>query len=361
MITAQIIKQSLEDLRSITKVDFFVYDEGGKLVAFAGDAPADLGENVELFVNSPADSQEVQGYHFFKIMDEDTLLYILIARGSGEDVHVMGKVAAAQIRALNTAYKDKYDKGSFIQNLLLDNMLAVDIYNRAKKLHVNTEAKRLVYVIETKTMDDDTAIEILKGMFSGSGRDFITQVDEKSIILVKETEDDRDYTNAFSTARTICDMLNTEAMMDVRVAFGTEADDIMQISRAYKEARMALNVGKIFYTEKRVHAYSSLGIGRLIYQLPQNLCTMFINEVFTRDTPDMFDEETIITINTFFENNLNISETARQLFVHRNTLVYRLEKLERSTGLDIRKFDDALTFKIALMVTSYMRFLEKNA
>ena len=158
----------------------------------------------------------------------------------------------------------------------------------------------------------------------------------------------------------LCDMLNAEAMSSVRVAYGTIIQEIQQVSRSYKEARMALNVGKIFYSEKRIHAYNRLGIGRLIYQLPVNLCEMFMNEVFTDQMPDSFDEETLTTINKFFENSLNVSETARQLFVHRNTLVYRLEKLQKSTGLDIRVFDDALTFKIALMVVSYMKYMEKE-
>ena len=155
-------------------------------------------------------------------------------------------------------------------------------------------------------------------------------------------------------------MLNSEAMSSVRIAYGTIISEIQQISRSYKEARMALNVGKIFYSEKRIHAYSRLGIGRLIYQLPVNLCEMFMNEVFTEQMPDSFDEETLGTINKFFENNLNVSETARQLFVHRNTLVYRLEKLQKSTGLDIRVFDDALTFKIALMVVNYMKYMKNE-
>ena len=121
---------------------------------------------------------------------------------------------------------------------------------------------------------------------------------------------------------------------------------------------MALEVGKIFYVDKNVIAYSNLGIGRLIYQLPLPLCKMFIKEIFMNTSPDEFDEETLTTINKCFENNLNVSETSRQLYIHRNTLVYRLDKLQRSTGLDLRVFDDAITFKIALMVVKYMKYME---
>ncbi len=360
MISSQIIKNSIDQLHTITKIDFSVFDMEGILVGCTNEEHLPESSSVEQFADSPADSQEVRSFHFFKVNDEGTPAFILIADGAGEDVHIMGKVAVAQLQDLVVAYKDRFDRNTFVQNLLLDNLLLVDVYNRAKKLHIDTEVQRLVYIIETKNEKDNTAMEIMKGLFGSNGRDFITAVDEKSLIYIQEVESDRswDYDAALHTARMICDMLNTEAMSSVRVAYGTVARDIQQVSRSYKEARMALNVGKTFYAERRIHAYNQLGIGRLIYQLPMNLCEMFIEEVFTEQKIESIDEETLTTINKFFENNLNVSETARQLFVHRNTLVYRLEKLQRSTGLDIRSFDDALTFKIALMVTNYMNYLK---
>ena len=191
-------------------------------------------------------------------------------------------------------------------------------------------------------------------------RDFITAVDEKSIIIVKELKDTDTFEDMNQTARMLVDMLNAEAMSQVRVSYGNPVNEIKSVSRSYKEAKMALEVGKIFYADKNVVPYNNLGIGRLIYQLPIPLCEMFMTEVFGENLPDTFDEETLTTINKFFENNLNVSETSRQLYVHRNTLVYRLEKLEKSTGLDIRKFDDALTFKIAMMVVSYMTYMNNS-
>lgn len=189
-------------------------------------------------------------------------------------------------------------------------------------------------------------------------KDFITAVDEKNIILVKEVKAGENYDDLEKTANMILDMLNTEAMTKVHVAFGTIVGDIKEVSRSYKEAKMALDVGKIFYSSKNVVAYNSLGIGRLIYQLPLPLCRMFIKEIFEGKSPDEFDEETLTTINKFFENSLNVSETSRQLYIHRNTLVYRLDKLQKSTGLDLRVFEDAITFKIALMVVKYMKYME---
>lgn len=357
MISSQIIKKSIEDLHTITKIDFTVYDMEAIVVASTCEQQVDT-ESVLLFSQSLADSQQVKDYHYFKVNDEDTPSYILVARGSGDDVHTMGRVAVSSLQELIIAYKDRFDSNTFIQNLVLDNLLLVDIYNRAKKLHIETEATRLVYVIETKNEKDNTAMEIMKSLFGG--KDFITAVDEKSLILIQQLDDPKDEEKPMQTARMIIDMLNAEAMSTVRVAFGTIVGDIQQVSRSYKEARMALNVGKTFYAERRIYSYAHLGIGRLIYQLPLNLCEMFIEETFIQDPIESIDEETLTTINKFFENNLNVSETARQLFVHRNTLVYRLEKLQKSMGLDIRNFEDALTFKIALMVTNYMNYLKKE-
>ena len=239
--------------------------------------------------------------------------------------------------------------------------MLIDIYNRAKKLHIEVTVPRVIILIETNTEKDNTVAELLGGMYTSQSGDYITAVDETSVILIKSLASGENYDAVKQIATTIVDMINTEAMMNVRVAYGTIVSELKDLSKSYKEAKMALEVGKIFYVEKKVNAYNTLGIGRLIYQLPINLCRIFIEEIFgENDILDSLDEETLNTINKFFENNLNVSETSRQLFIHRNTLVYRIEKLERSTGLDIRKFDDALTFKIALMVASYMRYLDTH-
>ena len=362
MITNQMIARTIDDMHRITRIDFAVYDLQGNVVAKTMETPPVDTETALQFAASAAESQEVGGCHFFKVQDEDSPEYILISYGAGEDSYLMGKVVVASLEQLMEVSRDRLDRNTFIQNLLLDNLLLVDIYNKARKLHVDIQGRRMVYIVETNTERDPSGMEIMRGLFGGNSRDFITAVDETSIIYVQELSGDveDDYQEATNVAAMICDMMDTEGVPNVRVAFGTAATEIQYVSRSFKEARMALDVGKIFYGQKRIHSYRSLGIGRLIYQLPVNLCEMFMDEVFTRMRPEEFDEETLITINSFFENNLNVSETARQLFVHSNTLVYRLEKLEKSTGLDIRNFEDALTVKIALMVVSYMRYIGKE-
>ena len=293
-----------------------------------------------------------------KEFDEGELIYILVARGNNDEVYLVGKIAVSQIQQLLVAYKERFDRNNFFQNLLMDNLLLVDVYNRAKKLHIETAMPRVVYIIEMKEDKENTAAEFLKGMFSSQMGDFITAIDESSVILIKALEPADKAAQLEQTAQTIVDMMSTELMMNVRVAYGTVVQELKDVSKSYKEAMMALDVGKIFYVEKKVNSYGSLGIGRLIYQLPANLCRIFIDEIFGESDPGEFDEEIVSTVNKFFENNLNVSETSRQLFVHRNTLVYRIEKLEKSTRLDVRTFDDALTFKIAMMVYNYMKYLD---
>ncbi|MEG2870569.1 MAG: helix-turn-helix domain-containing protein [Clostridium sp.] len=358
MISNQILQTNIEGLKGITRVDLCICDTESKVLASTFTGAEEYEGAVSIFIDSPADSQVLQGYQFFKVFDEHQLEYILLAKGGSDDVYMIGKMAAFQIQNLLVAYKERFDKDNFIKNLLLDNLLLVDIYNRAKKLHIETNVKRVVFIVETQHEKDVNALETVRSLFSTKTKDFITAVDEKNIILVKEVKPGETYDELGKTASMIVDMLNTEALTKVSVSFGTIVNELKDVSRSYKEAKMALDVGKIFYSTKNVVAYSNLGIGRLIYQLPLPLCRMFIKEIFEGKSPDDFDEETLTTINKFFENSLNVSETSRQLYIHRNTLVYRLDKLQKSTGLDLRVFGDAITFKIALMVVKYMKYME---
>ena len=330
----------------------------GKTAATTADGLEEYLPQARAFVDSPADSQEVQGNQFFKIYDEQQLEYILIVGGAGENIYMIGKMAAFQIQNLLVAYKERFDKDNFIKNLLLDNLLLVDIYSRAKKLYIPVDAQRVVLIIECSAGREDNILEQMRPVFGNNNRDFITAVDENNVIIVKAlTENDEMKEIEHYTANLI-EWLETEGYSESRISYGTIAQEIKEVSRSYKEAKMAMDVGKIFFDERRVIAYSELGIGRLIYQLPIPLCKMFIREIFGGKSPDDFDEETLTTISKFFENSLNVSETSRQLFIHRNTLVYRLDKLQKSTGLDLRVFEDAITFKIALMVVKYMKYME---
>ena len=236
MISNQILQSTIEGLKTITRIDICVLDTEGKVLA-ATIPNAEVYENAVLaFVDSPADSQVLQGFQFFKVFDEHQLEYVLLARGDSDDVYMVGKLAAFQIQNLLVAYKERYDKDNFIKNLLLDNLLLVDIYNRAKKLHIETEARRVVFLIETKNDKDSNALETVRSLFAGKTKDFITAVDEKNIILVKELKANETYEDLNKTAKVILDMLNTEAMTKVNVAYGTIVNEIRDVSRSFKEA-----------------------------------------------------------------------------------------------------------------------------
>ena len=358
MISNQVLQNTLEGLKEISRTEFCVIDTDGKTLASTFSDFEIAPTDIQAFAESQAESQLVKGHQYFKVSDDYQLVYILVVHGEDEDTYMVGKLAAFQLQSLIVAYRERFDKDSFIKNLLLDNLLLVDIYNRAKKLHIEADIRRCVMIIELAQEREHSSMENIRNLFGTRSKDFITAVDEKSIIIVKELEGEEGYEVMDSLADTVLATFGFSREDGVHIAYGTIVQELKEVSRSYKEARMALDVGKIFFAEKDAIAYSSLGIGRLIYQLPIPLCKMFIKEIFGQKSPDDFDEETLTTIDKFFENSLNVSETSRQLYIHRNTLVYRLDKMQKSTGLDLRIFEDAITFKIALMVVRYMKYME---
>lgn len=359
MVTNQILLKSITSLQAITKVGMALYDaEGNEIVSAQG--PGVKQSAVRNFVSSQADSQESGGVYFLKIGDDGETRYVLACDASKDESYQAGRICVSHISDLMDAYRERDDKGSFYQNLILDNLLLVDIYNRARKLRIEINVPRCVYLVSVKKDKDSIVKDLLKGLFAPQSGDVITSVDENTLILIKCFKSGSDPEALDDVAQTIVSSLNTEAMISARVSYGTVVEELKDVSKSYKEARMALDVGSIFYAEKNVVAYTNLGIGRLIYQLPVPLCEMFLGEIFGGGILDDLDEESRGTIKMFFENNLNVSETSRQLFIHRNTLVYRIEKLQKTTGLDLRSFDDAVTFKIALMVESYLKYMNER-
>ena len=358
MLSTQKLQNTLNEMKEIASIEMVLYATGGKMVASTMEPDEKIEEVVLSFMQEEIDEQTYQRYQFYKVMIEDEVEYVLVTWGEIENATVIGKMAVCQIRNLILSKTEQFDRNNFIQNVLLGNLLTVDIYGKAKKLHI--EAKpRVTYVIDTKGKSTDLCMELVKNLSNMKSGDFVTTVDEHSVVLVKDVsniaEEDREEELA-DIAETLVDSLHMEAMTKVRVGYGNVVTQITEIAQSYQEAKMALQVGKIFYAEYETISYSKLGIGRLIHQLPLSLCEMFIKEVFGDTIPEILeDEEAVSTINKFFENNLNISETARQLYVHRNTLVYRLERLEKAIGLDIRKFDDAMTYRIAVMVLAHMK------
>ena len=358
MLSNQKLQNSLNEIKEISHMDTALFTAKGKLVAHTEEMP--LPEALEQqvvvdFAESLAEKQTYQDYHLYKVMVEGETEYILVCLVKEESFLVCAQMAVCQIRNLVMSFAEQFDRNNFMQNIILGNMLIVDIYGKAKKHHIQ-EVPRVVFVIDTGSKNNDMAMELVKNLADIRSKDFVTCVDQHSIVLIKDVshiKEEEMEEHLSKIAGSLADNLHMEAMIRVRVGYGNVVTQLPEIAESYQEA---LEVGRVFYAKYDTISYGKLGIGRLIYQLPMSLCNMFIKEVFGEKIPDILDdEEAMSTINKFFENNLNISETARQLYVHRNTLVYRLERIEKAIGLDIRTFDDAMTFRIAVMVIAHMR------
>ena len=280
--------------------------------------------------------------------------YITFVEGEDAEADMISRLLAVSLSNIKNLYDEKYDKGSFIKNVVLDNILPSDIYIKSKELHFNAEECRVVFLIKFFGKTDMMPYEMVQDMFPDRTRDYVISVSEHDVVLVKEVKQGTETAEMEKVAVNIADTLSSEFYTKASIGVSTVVENIKDLGRAYKEAQIALDVGKVFETDKNVISYENLGIGRLIYQLPTTLCEMFLQEVFKKGSLESLDRETLMTIQCFFENNLNVSETSRKLFVHRNTLVYRLEKIRKLTGLDLREFEHAITFKVALMVKKYL-------
>ena len=296
MISNQILQETINGMKEVTGIDLCILDLSGRIVVTTMEITDALAQHAEEFADSMAESQVIDGFQYFKIFDDQRLEYILLATGMSENAYTVGKLAVMQIQNLLTAYKERLDKENFVKNLLRDNLLLVDIYNRSKKLHIEVEQRRVAFLIQAEYEKDQNLLEATKEVESGADSDFITAVDEKSIVYVTPVNGDEGQAQFIQHAKEIKEGLNEYGIKDAKIAIGNVAETIKDVSRSYKEAQIALEVSKIFYEDASVIAYNQLGIGRLIYQLPLPLCKMFIREVFGDYSPDSIDEETLATI-----------------------------------------------------------------
>ena len=303
---------------------------------------------------SSADPFVIDGYTYKAFGSRPVSEQILFVEGADEQAAKYAAMLAVSLSSIKQYHDEKYDRGNFVKNVILDNILPGDIYLKARELRFNNDVSRVVLLIRISSRAEVSAYDIIQNLFPEKAKDFVVNINETDIALVKEIRAGIESKDLEKLARSIVDTLSSEFYTQATVGIGTVVDGIKDLARSFKEAQVALEVGKVFDTEKSIVNYDNLGIARLIYQLPTTLCDMFLKEVFKRGSIDSLDQETLFTIQRFFENNLNVSETSRKLFVHRNTLVYRLEKIKRLTGLDLREFDDAIVFKVALMVKKYL-------
>ena len=294
------------------------------------------------------------GYTYRSLNTATKNEYIVFVEGEDKQAEQFSLILSISLMNIKNLYDDKHDKSSFIKNIILDNILPSDIYAKSKELHFASDVSRIVFLIKFNGKNDIIPYDVMQSMFPGKNKDYVINVGEHDSVLVKEIRPNYDIREIEEIARGISDTISSEFYTKVSIGIGSVVSNIKDLARSYKEAQVALEVGKVFDTEKDIISYDNLGIGRLIYQLPGTLCDMFLQEVFKKGPLESLDKETLMTIRAFFENNLNVSETSRKLFVHRNTLVYRLEKIRKLTGLDLREFEHAITFKVALMVKKYL-------
>ncbi len=300
------------------------------------------------------DAVVAKGYTYRPIGNSSKAEYIVFVEGEDKIADKIASVLSVSLANIKNLYDEKYDKASFIKNIILDNILPSDIYIKSKELHFSTDVTRVVILIKFLSRTESVPFDVISSMYPDKNKDYVISVGEQDIVLVKEMKPGYESSDVFKIAQSIYDTVSSEFLVKVAIGIGSAADNVKDLARSFKEAQVALEVGKVFDTEKDIIAYENLGIGRLIYQLPTTLCEMFLQEVFKNGSLESLDRETLMTIQSFFENNLNVSETSRKLFVHRNTLVYRLDKIRKITGLDLREFEHAITFKVALMVKKYL-------
>lgn len=306
----------------------------------------ELGESHDIFIRD--------GYTYKPFGVHVKPDYAVFVEGTDEIAGKYASILAISLSSIKQYYDEKYDRNNFIKNIILDNVLPGDISVKSRELHFNADISRVVFLISIVSANDVSAYDVIQNLFPDKNKDFVFNITESDIVLVKEIKNNIDVKDLEKLARSISDTLQTEFFTRVNVGIGTPVMGVKGLARSFKEAQMAIEVGKVFDTEKNIVSYDNLGIARLIYHLPTTLCDTFLKEVFKKGSIDSLDHETLFTIQRFFENNLNVSETSRKLFVHRNTLVYRLDKIKKLTGLDLRQFDHAIIFKIALMVRKYL-------
>ena len=352
-----VFQSVIVQLKDVTDRVFGVIDTEGCVVSCTDMSL--LGErwnDAALKVGNSSESMVTFGQKTFKAIVGNSNYYEYAVFCTGDDESARSFCQMAYI-ALNDAkifYEEKHDRGTFVKNIIMDNILPGDIYIRAKELHFATDAPRAVFLIRQVGHGDVATVDVLSGMFADKIQDFVLSINEMDIAVVKQVTPNITSEELEKMAVSMEETLKNELRIKTVIGIGTIAEHLRELADSYKEAQTAIEVGKVFDTEKSIMHYENLGIGRLIYQLPTTLCEIFLSEVFKKNSIDSLDQETLFTINKFFENNLNVSETSRKLFVHRNTLVYRLEKIKKLTSLDLRQFDHAIVFKVALMVRKYL-------
>ena len=357
----KLFQNLINQIREIVETEFGIMDETGLILGCSNEART--GDNhpaAAAAMNEKSSICEIEGQLLQKVYIKNKPEFIVFIKNNDKNSRKFLSLIALNVMNVRNYFEEKFDKGNFFKNIIIDNVLPGEISIKAKELHIPFNAFRAVFLIKVEKAKDIQSNEIVQSLFPNKAKDFVISIDDENTVLVKELKSIDDYKEMDRTAKAIIGTLNTELMVKGQIGIGSIVDNVRDIGRSFKEAQTALRIGSIFENDNTVINYNNLGIGRLIYQLPTTLCKLFLREVFKAGSFEALDQESIFTIQKFFENNLNVSETSRQLYVHRNTLVYRLDKIQKITGLDLRNFGDAIIFKVSMMVKKYLDKTEKS-
>jgi carbohydrate diacid regulator len=354
-LVKNIYQSLINQVKEVIDQEFGIIDITGTIIASTDESKLGLDDPRILKVLDSSENyicfNEVT---YQKVLVRDKVEMVAYVHSVEETYRKYLAFITFNIQSLKTFYDEKYDKNNFMKNIISDSVLPGDITIKSKDLHINCNAFRAVFFIKTKKTNDVFLFETVQELFPNRNKDFVIVLDDECVVLIKEVKAIDDFKEIKKTATVIIDTLNTESMVKALIGIGTIVDNLNELGRSFKEAKAALKIGSIFEVDKSIISYDNLGLGRLIYQIPENLCRLFLKEVFKQGSIEALDSEYLFTIQKFFENNLNVSETSRQMFVHRNTLVYRLDKIQKVTGLDLTKFDDAIILKFAMLVSRYL-------
>ena len=348
----------IHQMKDIVGRTIGVIDENG--IVTASSELSRIGESKqrikeEMLYASSQSSVVIEGYTYrFVSATSAKLDTIVFVQGDDIEADRMSQMLGIALGNIKVLYDEKYDKCSFVKNIILDNILPSDIYVKSNELHFESDSSRVVMNVKFASDGAGVPYEIVLGYITDKNKDYVISISESDVVIVKEVDKYAEIMDVEAYAKELCRSIERDHGRHVLVGISSIVENLKDLAMAYKESRIAIEVGKVFDIEHSIMSYQSLGIGRLIYQLPTTLCEIFLQEVFNKGSLESLDRETLMTVQSFFENNLNVSETSRKLFVHRNTLVYRLEKIRKLTGLDLREFDHAVTFKVALMVKKYL-------
>ncbi len=274
-------------------------------------------------------------------LNTETGLHLEITEGEVDDD------TSLRLRELLLSVKDHTRRDLFWQNLLLGQMSREEILLLSHRLHIDMSARWVLFLVAFLQDMGEMGQSVLM-TYVGS-RDKLVKLDDRHAVIIKK--EGKKPLDIRQIAENLSDTLQAEAMVMVKVIYDRPVSDLNALPESLKHCEAALRISGLLYGESRVVSYDELSFEKLLFSVPKETAEEFLRERAPDFDVTMLDNEMMSTITTLFRNELNLGDTAKELFIHRNTLVYRLEKFEKQTGLDLKRFDDAVVCRVALILS----------